>query len=270
MTAFTEEQVEAYLERIGAGRPREATGEALRELQVRHLVAVPFENLAIHLGEDIVLTEQALFEKIVGRRRGGFCYELNGAFAALLDTLGFQVELLSARVFLPGPHQKLGPPYDHMALRVRAADGSGPWLADVGFGKHAHHPLRYDERGDQRDPGGVFRITEASEGGDLDVLEGGAPVFRLEQRPRALGDFEATCWWQRTAPTSHFRTFLTCSRLTGDGGRITLSGDRLIDTPAQGERTESRLTEGELPGAYRDHFGIVLDRIPPIPASRPE
>ncbi|MEV6108567.1 arylamine N-acetyltransferase [Streptomyces sp. NPDC051940] len=265
---LTEDQTAAYLARIGAERPQAATAEALRDLHLRHLTAVPFENLSIHLGEDIVLTTQALYDKLVQRRRGGFCYELNGGFAALLTSLGYGVELLSARVFMPDG--RLGPPYDHMALRVRTADDPGPWLADVGFGRHTHLPLRYADRADQRDPGGVFRITEAPEGDDLDVLQEDSPVFRLEQRPRELGDFEATCWWQRTSPKSHFTRSLTCSRLTGTGERVTLSGDRLLVTAADGARTERRIPEGELADAYREHFGMVLDRLPTRPVSHPE
>jgi N-hydroxyarylamine O-acetyltransferase len=138
-------------------------------------------------------------------------------------------------------------------------------LADVGFGRHSHHPLDYDSRADQRDPGGVFRLVETADG-DLDVLHDGEPQYLLEQRPRALGDFEATCWWQRTSPSSHFRQSLVCSRLTQDG-RITLSGRTLVRTT--GERREEReLGEGELLAAYREHFGIALAREPlvaPLP-----
>src|SRR5947208_1985027 len=105
----------AYLRRIAAARPDVPDTEALRALQLSHLRTVPFENLAIHLGEEIVLAEQPLLDKIVGARRGGFCYELNGAFAALLRALGYDVELLSTRVFGP---EGLGIPYDHLALRV--------------------------------------------------------------------------------------------------------------------------------------------------------
>jgi len=253
------EQVDGYLKRIGAGRPQAAGAAGLRELQWRHLLAVPFENLSIHLGEDISLEEAALVEKIVGRGRGGFCYELNGAFAGLLRGLGYGVELLAARVY--GDGGQLGPPYDHLALRVTAADGSGPWLADVGFGRHSRYPLRYEERGDQVDPGGVFRVVEHADG-DLDVLRDGEGAYRLERRPRELADFEATCWWQRTSPKSHFRQNLVCSRPTGDG-RVTLSGRTLVLTTAAG-REERELARDEVLPAYREHFGIALEREPVV------
>lgn len=251
-------QADAYLKRIGAERPAAPDAAALRALHLRHQLAVPFENLSIHLGQDIVLTEDALVEKIVGAQRGGFCYELNGAFAGLLRALGYGVELLPARVL--GEHGRVGPPYDHLALRVRTPDG-GRWLVDVGFGRHTHFPLRYDERGDQPDPGGVFRVAEA-EDGDLEVVMDGVPQYRLEQRPRRLRDFEATCWWQRTSPTSHFRRSLICSRLTEDG-RVSLSGRTLVLTSPAG-RSERELPAAEVLPAYRTHFGITLTEEPTV------
>ncbi|MEI7031290.1 arylamine N-acetyltransferase [Streptomyces pratensis] len=252
----------AYLERIGADRPERADAEALRELQRRHLLAVPFENLSIHLGEDIVLEEQALQEKVISGR-GGFCYELNGAFGALLRTLGFRVSLLQARVF--GDGGRLGIPYDHMALRVETEDGTGPWLADVGFGDHALRPLALEDRAEQEDPGGVFRLREAPQG-DLDLLRDGSRQFRLDLRPRTLSEFRGGAWYHRTSPDSHFARSLVCSRCT-ESGRVTLSGRALITTVG-GERHRTELdTDEEVLDAYRDHFGLRPARVPGVGAA---
>ncbi|MEU1467882.1 arylamine N-acetyltransferase [Streptomyces sp. NPDC005761] len=267
---------DAYLERIGARRPARPDATALRELQLRHLTTVPFENLSIHLGEDIVLEEHALLDKIVTDRRGGFCYELNGAFAILLRALGFRVTLLQARVH--GEGGRLAIPYDHMALRVETDDGTGPWLADVGFGDHAERPLLLGDRTDQQDPRGTFRIAQASaEGGadrdlgadgvagdygDLDVLRDGAPQFRLDPRPRALADFRGGAWYHRTSPDSGFTRSPVCSRFTATG-RVTLKVRRLLTTVGT-ERHETRLgSDEEVLAAYREHFGVRLDRLPP-------
>ncbi|MET9292693.1 arylamine N-acetyltransferase [Streptomyces sp. NPDC003077] len=251
------ERVEAYLRRIGADRPAAPGAGELRDLQLRHLRTVPFENLAIHRGEDIVLRETALVDKVLSGGRGGFCYELNGAFAALLRALGYDVELLAARVHGP---DGVGIPYDHLALRVHTP--TGPWLADVGFGKFSHHPLRLDSRTDQPDPGGVFRIEETPDG-DLDVLQDGTPQYRLEQRPRRLRDFEVGCWWHRTSPKSHFTRSLVCSRLT-ETGRITLSGRTLVITDSDGGREQHELSDAETLRAYRTHFGIALQSLPTV------
>jgi N-hydroxyarylamine O-acetyltransferase len=143
--------IEAYLTRIGLTKPVAPTAAALRGLQERHLLTVPFENLSVHLPERIELNEDALVDKIVRRGRGGFCYELNGAFAALLRELGFEVSLLPARVYRRDG--RLGAPFDHLALRVELDE---PWLADVGFGRLARHPLRMNACEPQEDPESEF------------------------------------------------------------------------------------------------------------------
>ncbi|MGW6531212.1 arylamine N-acetyltransferase family protein [Streptomyces venezuelae] len=253
------EQIDAYLRRIGAERPAAPTSRALRDLHLAHLRSVPFENLSIHLGQDIELTDKALVSKVVDARRGGFCYELNGAFAALLKALGFDVTLLQARVY--DDAGELGIPFDHLALRVRTEDG-GDWLADVGFGAHSERPLAYADRGEQADPAGTFRITETPDG-DLDVVRDGKRQYLAEPRPRVLADFRAGAWYHRTSPDSHFTRSLVCSRLT-EGGRVTLSG-RTLTTTAGGERDTIELaTEAEVLAAYEQHFGIVLEREPQV------
>lgn len=237
---------DAYLRRIGRPAPTPA------ELHLAHLETVPFENLAIHLGEPISLTPDDLFDKIVRRRRGGFCYELNGLFALLLESLGHTVERLAARVF---GDERLGPPYDHLALLV-----DGTHLMDVGFGGHSAYPLKWVTGIAQPDPGGLFTLAEAADG-DVDVLKDGVPQYRLERRPRTLDDFAATCWYQQTWPGSHFRSKPICSRLDGDG-RISISGRTVIRTRGA-DRTETTCaSDDELLAAYREHFGLVLDRVP--------
>lgn len=257
-------QADAYLRRLGVAHPARPTAEALRALHLAHLRTVPFENLSVHLGEEIVLEEERLVDKLVGGRRGGFCYELNGAFGALLTALGFDVDLLAGRVY--GDGGRLGIPYDHLALRVRTEDG-GDWLADVGFGAHSHCPLAFGDRGEQPDPGGTFRIAAAGpdEAADLDVELNGAPQYRLETRPRALGDFAAGAWWHSTSPQSHFTRSLVCSRITEDGGRITLSGRRWTVTAADGTREVRELdSDEEVLAVYRERFGIELTTVPAV------
>ncbi|MGW5367987.1 arylamine N-acetyltransferase family protein [Streptomyces sp. NPDC004009] len=279
-------QADAYLRRIEAARPPRPTAEALRDLHLRHLRTVPFENLSIHLGEEIVLEEERLLDKVVGRRRGGFCYELNGAFGALLTALGYEVALLAGRVY--GNEGRLGIPYDHLALRVRTADGAD-WLADVGFGAHSHFPLALAERGGQADLSGTYRVREAGPdpagvtgaaadratatgagagpggGADLDVLRDGRAQYRLETRPRALADFTGGAWWHSTSPDSHFTRSLVCSRVNDDAGRITLSGRALTLTTPVGEKETRELgTDEEVLAVYRERFGIELAAVPAV------
>lgn len=257
--------VDAYLERLGLGRPAAPTVTALRELQAAHLLAVPFENLSVHLPEPIVLEEDALFDKIVRHRRGGFCYELNGLFAALLRELGYTVTLLGGRVFGGG---RWGAPFDHLAVRV---DLDEPWLADIGFGRFARYPLRLTAAEPQSDPEGEFLVLDTADG-DIEVRMNGEPAYRLEQRPRELADFAPTCWWQATSPDSHFTRNVLCT-ISTPSGRITLAGDTLIET-VDGKRAERDVSAAEKVEAYRVHFGINVNEAPvlgsfPAPGPRP-
>ncbi len=121
--------VDVYLNRINYTGPRNVSVETLRELHKAHLLSVPFENLDIHLKRPIILDEQKLVAKILAERRGGICYELNGAFCSLLSALGFQVSILSAGV--ARDEGGFDPPFDHMALLVHLeepmARGRGVW-----------------------------------------------------------------------------------------------------------------------------------------------
>ncbi|MFD9962008.1 arylamine N-acetyltransferase [Amycolatopsis sp. NPDC058986] len=254
--------IDAYLARIGVTRPVGTDASALRRLQEHHLAAVPFENLSIHLGEPIELTEEALFDKIVGRRRGGFCYELNGLFAALLRELGFAAALHGAYVF--HDDGTTGPALDHAAIRVDLAE---PWLVDVGFGRFSRAPLRLDVTEPRADLEGEFLIREGP-AGDTDVSCDGKPQYRLEQRPRALADFAGMAWYQATSPDSHFVRKPVCS-LPTPNGRISLSGDQLIETVGDTRRESTLDTDGAILATYRERFGISLTSVPRSPREQP-
>src|SRR5262249_8131930 len=129
--------VQKYLDRINYSGSLVPSIGTLRGLHRAHMLTVPFENLDIHLGRPILLDEEVFFDKIVSRRRGGFCYELNGLFAGLLRQIGFDVAMLSAGV--AGADGRLSPDFDHMALLVALEDN---WLADVGFGDSFIEPIR--------------------------------------------------------------------------------------------------------------------------------
>jgi N-hydroxyarylamine O-acetyltransferase len=253
--------VTAYLERLGVERPAVLDAAALATLHRAHQVAVPFENLGIHLGERLSVAEPDLVEKIVHRRRGGFCYELNGLFAALLRTLGADVRQVAARVHVG--EGRFGPPLDHQALVVRTPDRSGPWLVDVGFGANSVFPIALDSRAEQADPGGRFLVVDV-EDGDLEVRKDDVPQYRVEPRARSQAEFAPMCWYQSTSPDSHFTRSLVCSRIT-DSGRITLSDGRTLVRTVGGDRSEQVLTsDAEVLAAYREHFGIVLDVVPEV------
>jgi N-hydroxyarylamine O-acetyltransferase len=227
----------------------------LRAVHAAHLMAVPFENLDIGLGRAIELDEAALFAKIVRRGRGGFCYELNGLFAALLRGLGFDVTLLSARVYSAGV---AGPDFDHLTLRVRPADGSA-WLADVGFGDSFVEPLRL-ATGEQADTGRgrTYRLLHHGDEWLLEECRAAASYearYSFTSQPRRMEDFGPMCHYQQTSPDSHFTQQRVISRATPTG-RITLRDHRLIVHDEAG-RTETALPDDRAyAAALRAHFGI--------------
>ena len=247
--------VAAYLARIGFTGSATPDAETLRQLHLAHLYAAPFENLDISLGRKIVCDEERFLFKIVDLRRGGFCYELNGAFAALLREFGFRVTLLSARV--AREDGSASPEFDHMALLV---DLEEPWLADVGFGDSFLEPLRLKTELDQEQPGGPFRIVPV---GDVMIVQRQLAdqtwksLYQFTLKPHALADFEPRCQWQQTSPDSHFVQQRICTLPTQEG-RITLSNLRLIRTE-HGKRVERLLrNEDEWQAALVEHFGVRL------------
>jgi N-hydroxyarylamine O-acetyltransferase len=250
-------KIEPYLRRINYTGPTEPTAPALRELHLAHLLAVPFENLDIHLGREIVLDEEKLLSKIVRQHRGGFCYELNGAFAALLRELGFEVALLSAGV--ARAEGGFDPPFDHMTLMVRLEDR---WLADVGFGDSFREPLLLDSREQQTQNGEAYKLLDAEdEHLILERLEGESwkPQYRFTLQPYQLSDFAEMCRYHQTSPESPFTQRRTCSLATPEG-RITVTGMRLI-TSVRGERDERELSSpAEYANTLREHFGVTLDQ----------
>ncbi|HLJ81220.1 MAG TPA: arylamine N-acetyltransferase [Ktedonobacterales bacterium] len=272
-----------YLDRIGfssgAGFDSlEPSLPLLQALHEAHMLAAPFENLSIHYGQPIVLREEALYDKIVRRHRGGFCYELNGLFAWLLRRLGFEVTLLSAEVAQAGGGYS--PEFDHLTLLVHHVDGAD-WVADVGFGDSYRRPLRLraNEEQDGAD-GRLYRLQEDRKGdrqddvrdeqrqrtywivqqrgdtGDQDDTQW-EPQYRFTFQPHALTDFTERCRYHQTSPDSHFTQQRICSRAL-PLGRMSLSDMRLITT-IQGNREEHELRSDE---EYREilaqSFGIVL------------
>jgi N-hydroxyarylamine O-acetyltransferase len=248
--------IKAYLERINYQGPLAPTAETLRQLQLAHLLTVPFENLSIHAGQPIVLEDEALFTKIVEQRRGGFCYEANGLFAALLCALGFDVTMLSAAVAHGGGG--FGPDFDHMALMITL---ERRWLVDVGFGDSFREPLVLEEPAEQIQgtrayrilPDGPYLLLQQR----IDGHEWEAQ-YRFTLQPHEYADFGEMCRYHQTSPQSHFTQSRICSRATAEG-RVTLSETQLITTSERNERQEQLLSgPEEYASILREHFGIVM------------
>jgi len=247
-------EIDAYLERIGYRGSREPTAETLTQLHRAHMLTVPFENLDIPLGRPIVLSLPLLYDKIVRRRRGGFCYELNGLFSWLLEELGYPVVMLSARVYDGG---QLGPEFDHLVLLVEMKER---WIADVGFGDSFLEPLRLDTGEEIVQHGISYRLTRSDGGIVLHRWRESEwePQYTFSLTPRRLDEFSAMCRRHQTSPESIFTRKAVCS-LAIPGGRITLSNRRLIGTVGR-RREEAEVVSGEEYRALlKINFGIDLE-----------
>ncbi len=248
---MTPDRQARYLARIGIpDRPRPTLAD-LRRLHRCHLEAVPFENLDIHLGVPIVLDPDALLTKLLDHRRGGFCYELNTTFGSLLESLGFTVAMLEARV---GPDDP-GVPFDHLCLEVLAVDDPTPQLVDVGFGSAFDEPLRIEVAVDQADSGGRFRLEDRSDGW-IGLHRDDELQYRFHRRRRSLAEFEPGCLHHQTAIDSAFPEQPICTRRTPEG-RVTVRGRALIEHTGD-RRRERELEAAEFGTVLRDRFGIEL------------
>ena len=201
--------IQAYLDRIGYRGPLNLDFETLRGLHRQHLLTIPYENLDIHLGNPIVLDQEAFFNKLVGRKRGGWCYEMNGLFAAVLQELGFKVTLLAGSVRDAVKDATDG---NHLVLLVGLDQ---PYLVDVGFGDGLLEPVPLVEGGYTQ---GHLNYRLAREG-DHWVFhnhpDGGATRFDFTLEPYELPRFAAMCHYLQTSPASGFTQKTVCQRLTG-------------------------------------------------------
>lgn len=253
-------QTDSYLARIACSELRGASEQTLAALHLAHMRAVPFENLDIPLGEPIDLALPALYQKIVVRRRGGFCFELNGLFGWLLQQLGYGVSMLSARVCRGG---QLGPEFEHALLLI---DGPQPFIADVGFGDSFQLPLPLVRGNENAQHGTAYRLMGEGELWRLEQRQsdgGWKPQYQFSLVARQLQEFAAMARQLSTAPDSSFVRRAICSAPT-PGGRVTLSGNRLILT-APGQRDEQRIaTAHEYRRQLQTHFGMPLPEGAPV------
>jgi N-hydroxyarylamine O-acetyltransferase len=245
--ALDSDRIDRYLERIGVARPAAPTMQVLADLARAHVTTIPFENLDIHLENPISLVAQEVVDKITIEQRGGFCYELNSAFATLLVSLGYEVDLLEARVF---NDSKLGPRFDHVTLCVYL-DGA-EWLVDVGFGTLIPGPIQIDELGSA---GSFYLAPTESEW--IDLVDNGNPQYRFSRKPHPLVHFAPTCIFHQTSVDSHFTKKTICT-LPNEHGKVTISGRDLIVT-VDGVKQRREVTDDEeLRALYKSEFGMIV------------
>ena len=251
--------LQQYLERIKYSSPVSPDVQTLRGLQRAHLQHIPFENLDIGLKRPIRLEENALWDKIVIRRRGGFCYELNGLFARLLQEAGLNVTYLNARVY--NGQGELGIDFDHLALLVRVPGQGERWLADVGFGDSFHEPLSLDGSEIQEQGLRAYRVERLQDGYAIwqrNYDGSWEQHYFFDLQPHEFPEeYLSACHYHQTSPQSSFTRGSIISRATPEG-RVSLEDGWLILT-RNGLRTERAVTSrDQYQALLGQYFGITL------------
>ncbi|MBS1589816.1 MAG: arylamine N-acetyltransferase [Bacteroidetes bacterium] len=251
--------VRQYLDRIHYVGSTKVCIETLSGLLRQHVFNIPFENVDIQKGIPIILQEDLLFDKIVHRKRGGYCYELNGLFSMLLNKLGFDISLVSGRVV---KGKRIGDEFDHLAILVRL--GRQQWLVDVGFGDFALIPLSMNTEAPQWDGRNHYCITPHDT--DYCVMkqkntEQSARIeYLFSTKNCLLSDFFPANEFKQSSVESHFTQNLICSLPTQDG-RISIINQHLISTVGEIKK-ESFIPIDDLPKLLSKYFNVHIDELP--------
>lgn len=250
--------IEQYLTRIGYEGSSDLNLETLAGLQLAHMTSVPFENLDVFYRTGVRTDLEWSLGKIVGRRRGGWCFEVNGAFAALLEAMGFPVRLLGAAVLLDGPNKMI----DHLTLEV-AVEGKA-YLVDAGFGDSFAAPLLLSSREPQDAITGRFQFLASPEGTTLARLdEANVPVaqYRFKRVALKLSDFDAASNLLQSDEKRHWRNKPFATRLLAGGTpRVTLLKDRLrfVPPPSDGSPAEQPVSAHEWADVLHKWFALDI------------
>ncbi|MFD3532851.1 arylamine N-acetyltransferase [Streptomyces sp. NPDC058664] len=256
--------LDAYLARVGWTGERRADAATLRSLHRAHMHGIPFENLDPIGGSAPSLALADLEAKLVGGGRGGYCYEHNTLFSAVLEAFGFGVTRLCARVVL-GARGAIRP-RTHMLLLVDVPGEPVPYVADVGFGASGALleavPLVADT--EFRDAPRRHRLVHEPHRGPLELWvlqayedEAWTDQYAFTVEPYEAPDFEVINWHVATNPRSPFSHLLYVQRTTPDA-HLALSGHHLVETRADGSRKERELSgEDEIARVLTADFGIA-------------
>jgi N-hydroxyarylamine O-acetyltransferase len=252
LTPLSSGQLSRYFARVGYGGPATSTLTTLRDLHRAHLLSIPYENLDIHLGVPLTLDPERMFAKLVDERRGGWCYEMNGLFAHVLETLGFDVRRVSGTV---GRAQHGWRAQGNHLVLIVGLDRL--WIADVGFGDGFLAPLPL-EPGTYTQSFLRYRVSRDGPRWRVDNhAYGGADGFDFTLTPRTLDAFAVQCRELQTHPESGFVRTIVCERFTR-GGLVMLRGATLREVTAAGVAERVLQDENQFTTVLRERFGLDL------------
>lgn len=248
-----------YFDRIAYRGSAEPNLDVLRDLVSAHTRAIPFENLDPVLGVAVDdLSPDALADKLVRRRRGGYCYEQNGLMGYALAEVGFRVRRLAGRVVWMQPPDAPVPAQTHTVLAVTFPGSQGSYLVDVGFGGQTPTaPLRMETGSVQETPHEPYRLMDRGEGLVVEAQIGGQwqSLYEFTSRSVPPVDLRVGSWFVSTHPSSHFVTGLMVAIVTDDA-RVNLAGRNLVVHRADGTEKVRLDDANGVVGALSDRFGV--------------
>lgn len=246
--------VDKYLQRIHCQRERVPNLRFLKTLHKAHLLHIPFENLDIHLGNQILLDVNRIYKKVILNNRGGFCYELNGLFYQLLSRLGFTCHLISSQIYNEGV---LGLPFEHAAILVHFEDQT--YLVDVGFGDLFLAPKLLQPGLVQMDYNRYFKFDKTADDEYILCLSENSidfePKYIFTTQERQFIEFIDMCDYHQTNEKSHFRKKKIITKATSNG-RITLTDSKLTTTIAGKKEEQNILNMDEFRVRLKEYFGL--------------
>jgi N-hydroxyarylamine O-acetyltransferase len=246
----------AYTERIGFTGELRPSAECLRELHLAHATHVPFENIEVLMGRPVRLDLASLWKKLVEDRRGGYCFEQNTLFAAVLEKVGFRVTRLAARVRMGATSSITS--RCHMLLAVQA-DGR-QWLADVGFGGDALlHPIAWRPGETSGQFAWKYRLMVEIPGYVLQTWrgDGWVDLYSFTMEEQYAVDYEVANYYTATHPDSFFKKQLMV-HLPGPEARVTLLHRRLIERRPEGSSEVVLADDAAVLDALATRFGLYF------------
>ncbi len=249
-------QLETYFKRIGYTGTREPTLAVLNAVQEAHLKSIPYENLDIHLGRTLPISETRAYEKIVLEQRGGWCYEMNSLFAWALREMGFVVQYHSSAVLRPNG---LTPDGDHLILLVQLEEGT--FLADVGFGDGSI-PVLPLQQGTYQSGFLEYGMSYTAPYWTMhNPKQSNTAGFAFTLEPRQLKFFQERCTDLQTNAESGFVRTTVCQRITREA-LYTLRGAVLGELTASGKTERTLKNMADYQKVLLEKFNLELPEAP--------
>jgi N-hydroxyarylamine O-acetyltransferase len=251
-------KLDNYLSRIDYRQKPQNNLQTLHQLHKKHVFAIPFEDLDIHLKKPLKIDVNSLYKKIIIEKRGGFCYELNFLFYNLLKEIGFDCQIVSSRMY--DKRENLGSQFDHLSIIVKLEED---WLVDVGYGNLFAEPMKIPTKIDNyvyKDRDAIYKISHSTEANTYILSESRKgykfkKIYAFETIPRKIEEFYEQIDFKQHSEESYFVKNRICTIPTEEG-RITLFNNKFIKTIGKDKEERTIQNDEEFYQIVREEFGM--------------